>query len=93
MIGEGRQKGIPRELRLCKSCDLGCVEDEYHLVIICPAYENLREKFIPNKFFKFTSVLVFRKQMVSEDLETNKGMALYIKVFMKLHKTVIYVEL
>ena len=50
MIEEGRQKGIPRELRICKSCDLGCVEDEYHFLIICLAYENLRKKFIPNKF-------------------------------------------
>ena len=23
--------------------DLGCVDDEYHFVIICPAYENLLE--------------------------------------------------
>ena len=45
MIEKGRQKGIPRELsqtEVCKSCDLGCVEDEYHFVIIFPAYENLR---------------------------------------------------
>ena len=60
MIAEGRQKGIPRELRICKSCDLGCVEDEYHFVIICPAYKNLRKKFIPNKFLKFTSILIFK---------------------------------
>ena len=56
MMEEGRQKGIQRELRPGKSCDLGCVEDEYQFVIICPAYENLRKKFIPNKFLKFTSM-------------------------------------
>ena len=87
MIEEGRQKGIPRELRICKSCDLGCVEDEYHFVIICPAYEKLRKKFIPNKFLKFTSILIFRKIMASRDPETNKGLSLYIKVAMKLRKT------
>ena len=87
MIDEGRQKGIPRELRICKSCDLGCVEDEYHFVIISPAYVNLRKKFIPNKFLKFTSILIFRKLMASRDPETNKDLALYIKVAMKLRKT------
>ena len=87
MIEEGRQKGIPRELRMCKSCDLGCVEDEYHFVIICPAYKNLRKKFIPNKFLKFTSILIFKNLMASRDPETNKGLALYIKVAMKLRKT------
>ena len=87
MIEEGRQKGIPRELRICKSCDLGCVEDEYHFVIICPAYKNLRKKFIPNKFLKFTSILIFKNLMASRDPETNKGLALYIKVAIKLRKT------
>ena len=72
---------------ICKSCDLGCVEDEYHFVIICPAYENLRKKFIPNKFLKFTSILIFRKLMASRDPETSKGLALYIKVAIKLRKT------
>ena len=62
------------------------VEDEYHFVIICPAYENLREKFMPNKLLKFTSILIFRKLMASRDLETNKGLALYIKVAMKLRQ-------
>ena len=77
MIEEGRQKGIPREPRICKSCDLGCVEDEYHFVIICPAYKNLRKMFIPNKFFKFTSILIFKNLMASRDPETNKGLAQY----------------
>ena len=33
MIEEGKQEGITRELRICKSCDLGCVEDEYHFLL------------------------------------------------------------
>ena len=78
MIEEGGQKGIPRELRICKSCDLGCVEDEYHFVIISPAYKNLRKKFIPNKFLKFTSILIFKNLTGSRDPETNKGLALYM---------------
>ena len=87
MKEEGRQKGIPRALTLYKSCDLGFVEDEYHFVIICPAYENLKEKFMPNKFLKFTSILIFRKLMASRDRETHRRLTLYIKVAMKLRKT------
>ena len=87
MMEQGRQKGIPREPRLCKSCDLGCVKDEYHFVIICPSHEKLRKKFIPNNFLKFTSILIFRKAMASRYPEINKSLALYIKVAMKLRKT------
>ena len=50
MIEEGRQKGIPRELRICKSCDSGCVEDEYHFVIICPAFQYLRKRSYQTDF-------------------------------------------
>ena len=42
---------------------------------------------MPNKFLKFTSILMFRKLIMSRDLKTNKGLALYIKVAMKLCKT------
>ena len=74
-------------MRICKSYDLGCVKDEYHFVIICPTYENLKKKFIPNKFSKFTSILIFGKLMSSRDPETNKGLALHKKVATKLRKT------
>ena len=46
---------------------------------------EFEEKFIQNKFLKFSSILIFRKLMTSGDPETNKGLAL--KVAMKLRKT------
>ena len=40
----GRRKGIARESRFCNFCD-NCVEDEAHVVYVCPAYETQRERF------------------------------------------------
>jgi hypothetical protein len=34
-----------RENRLCKKCNLGLVEDEVHVVFVCPLYEILRVKY------------------------------------------------
>ncbi len=31
--------------RLCKQCSLGAVEDEDHFLLVCPAYEHIRDKF------------------------------------------------
>jgi hypothetical protein len=31
--------------RLCKQCSLGVVEDEDHFLLVCPAYEHIRDKF------------------------------------------------
>ncbi len=31
--------------RPCKQCSLGAVEDEDHFLLVCPAYEHIRDKF------------------------------------------------
>lgn len=41
---EGRN-GLPRPRRRCERCCQECVEDEYHLVFECDAYETLRDKW------------------------------------------------
>ena len=35
---------IPRHARLCTICNL--VEDEYHVVFICPVYSDIRIKYL-----------------------------------------------
>ena len=46
-IEKGRHAKIERHMRMCNMCNLGCVEDEYHYILICPKYEYLREKYLP----------------------------------------------
>jgi hypothetical protein len=36
---------IPVNERLCTLCDLNCVEDEIHVLCVCPIYENIRDDF------------------------------------------------
>ena len=40
-IEYGRYKDIPREQRLCKLCNSGEVEDEFHVAFACKTYETL----------------------------------------------------
>ena len=48
----GRYTGTKRELRLCKVCNLNCVEDEYHFLFSCVMYQLERSYFylkhVPN---------------------------------------------
>ena len=39
----GRYRNIPLELRVCKMCHLGVVEDEIHFLCECPRYSEYRE--------------------------------------------------
>jgi hypothetical protein len=41
-IERGRYKNVSREQRICKLCSTGEVENEYHLALSCPKYEELR---------------------------------------------------
>jgi len=53
----GAWKGVPYTERLCRSCDLGKVEDEKHLLLICPNTQKVRERFCSTLPFTHTSIL------------------------------------
>jgi hypothetical protein len=36
---------VPRRDRICRLCSLGAVEDEDHLLLVCPAHHDIRCKF------------------------------------------------
>ena len=38
----GRRNDIPVHLRICKQCNLNVVEDEVHLLMECPLYDDIR---------------------------------------------------
>ena len=43
-IERGRYKNVPREDRKCSVCTLDTIEDEYHFLLECPAYTQIRSK-------------------------------------------------
>ena len=46
-IETGRHRNINYEERLCILCDTNNIEDEFHFVIVCPLYEELRQIYLP----------------------------------------------
>ena len=40
----GRRKEIPLQNRICKMCDMDCIENEVHLLLACPVY--VRERLL-----------------------------------------------
>ncbi len=53
----GAWKGVPYAERLCRSCDLGKVEGEEHLLLICPNTQKVRERFCSTLPLTHTSTL------------------------------------
>ena len=58
-IETGRYHNIPRELRLCRNCDMGVIGDEFHFIMECPKFQDLRNRLIPNKYLRTKSVFNF----------------------------------
>jgi hypothetical protein len=38
-------KGVPYAEKLCRGCNLGKVEDEKHLLLVCPSTQKVKERF------------------------------------------------
>lgn len=55
MIEEGRYRGIERNLRLCQFCNMQVTEDEYHFLLVCPAYRDIRCTILSNYYNRWPS--------------------------------------
>ena len=44
-IERGRYDKIPRDERLCSLCSCNKIEDETHLLLDCPNYSSIRDRF------------------------------------------------
>jgi hypothetical protein len=54
----GSWKGVPYANRLCRGYDLRKVEDEEHLLLVCPNTQKVKERFCSTLPFTHSSTLV-----------------------------------
>ena len=51
LIEEERYHKIPRDNRICKRCNLNVIENEYHFILICPMYHQLRNNLLQKYYY------------------------------------------
>lgn len=76
--GRHGQNRIARRERLCQMCTKVDIEDEYHFVLVCPVYNELRVKYISRYYRLNPSVLKFTQLMSSSDRKTVKNLSHFI---------------
>ena len=54
-IETGRYNKIVRASRMCKYCNMNLVEDEFHFLLACPYYTDLRRKYFSAYFCRWPS--------------------------------------
>ena len=83
-IGRYNKTHLQRDERICKNCDTGKVEDEFHFLLECPNYSQERHAFFNNiktKIHLFTSMSdkeKFEWLFIQEDLSVLENFALFI---------------
>lgn len=78
-IETGRYNGVPKEERLCNFCNMRKIEDEFHFLLVCPLYTELRRKYFKNYFCNWPTLNKFDQLMLSSSKKTlgNLGKFIY----------------
>ena len=76
-IERGRYSGIDRNDRICKLYGR-IVENEFHFVLVCIIYKDLRQKYIPIKFHRSPSIYKLNKLMNVSGESKIFNLALYL---------------
>ena len=66
-IERGRYFDIDRTERKCKNCTQNTIENEYHFLLVCPLYQDLRRKFLKAYYCSWPTP-VCRKSIDSMDI-------------------------
>ena len=56
LIEEGRYRNIERENRMCVHCNMHAVENEYHFILVCPFYRDLRMQCLPKYYCHWPNI-------------------------------------
>ena len=70
---------IDYNLCYCDFCKLPLVENEFHFLLICDAYKDIRKKIIPSFYWNPPSIFKFEKLMNRNDLLWLKNLSTYLK--------------
>ena len=76
--GRYARNRVERNERYCIFCQNRDIEDEYHFVIVCPLYADLRKQFIKTYFYKRPNVMKFIELLKTDNIYIIKNLAKFI---------------
>ena len=77
-IERGRYQNIDRQERICNFCTGKHVESEYHFLLVCPLYRELRQKYMKSYYCRWPTLNKFDSLMSSDNKRTILSLAKYI---------------
>ena len=83
-VETGRHINVPLNERKCELCNKNDIEDEYHFILICPFYDDIRKKYIDKFYQAHPSVFKFLHLLNSSSQKVLYRLALFCKYASKL---------
>ena len=83
-IEHGRYRNELRENRLCTLCNLNDIEDEFHFILKCPFYSNLRHTYIKPYYYRNPSVFKLVQLMSVQNVRELRNLGKYLLLACKL---------
>ena len=76
---------MPYAQRRCTLCSSGDIEDEYHMIMICEHFRDVRVKYIKPFYYKRPSMWKFIELMNSTSKKDRFKLMLFLKIIFKLY--------
>ena len=87
-IESGRSQNIPRSERICQLCNLD-IEDEFHFVLKCPVYCDLRKKYIKQYYWRRPSVFKLVQLLSVNNVKELCSLGKFIRDAFKLRSSLL----
>ena len=84
MIEEGRYRNIDRNQRFCTKCNMNVIENEFHFVLVCPFYRQLRNECLPRYYCHWPSLFKFKRLMKSTNNKLISKVAKFVYLATRL---------
>ena len=78
LIETGRYNNISYDQRICSYCNMNKIESEYHFLLVCPHYRDLRCKYFKAYFCRWPTLKKFEILMSSTSKPSQLNIAKYI---------------
>ena len=77
-IETGRHTGTERNMRKCVLCNMNVVESEFHFMLVCPFYSELRNKYLPRYYNHWPTLHKFEELMSKQSKQNIHHISRYI---------------
>ena len=85
-IERGRFENIARTERVCALCNSNLVENEYHFLLVCPLYRELRKQYLKPYFCRWPTLNKFDALMSNTNRKSLLNVAKFIYYAMNLRQ-------